>query len=312
MNHQFSPSLWHQAPAGQCGPAIIAASTNGQVLRSRFGWVTDPRSMASISPPASVRVSYWRPIKKPIMPKVVDAASAVDLFRKSDSKNFGAFDRGWDIDLVHIELCKNSSEERPSPNEYKPRHYCITAIRTAVRSDGPFLNEMNPTIRREERGVPSCPFRHILPPLTPNPQNTGNSIEFPTTKITQIHLFGSQGWSFRPQGPSRGIHGAKLRHPTMASHDKMRLLEFGQQEFAQNTALSPDCIGKGQTAEFFTEKCWYAPVKAVPNNRRTPQVAAFFEDASDPPKKTRKTIQRRWVAKLRSLKPCDDASRGKP
>ena len=29
----------------------------------------------------------------------------------------------------------------------------------------------------------------------------------------------------------------------------------------------------------------YAPVKTVPNNRRTPQVAAFFEDASDPPKK---------------------------
>ena len=84
------------------------------------------------------RVSYWRPIKKPIMPKVADAASAVDVFRKSDSKNFVAFDQGWDIDLVHIELCKNSGEERPSPNECKPRYYCITAIRTAVRSDGPF------------------------------------------------------------------------------------------------------------------------------------------------------------------------------
>lgn len=56
--------------------------------------------------------------------------------------------------------------------------------------------------------------------------------------------------------------GGTAWHPTMASHDKMRLLEFGQQKFAQNTALSPDCIGKGQTAEFFTEKCcWIRPCK---------------------------------------------------
>lgn len=112
---------------------------------SRFGRVTDPTSMASTSPPASAPglLLDWRPptaIKKHMIPKVVDAASAVDLFRKSDSKNLVAFDQGWDIDLVHIELCK------------------ITAIWTAVRSDGPFLNEMNPTIRREERGVPSLPL----------------------------------------------------------------------------------------------------------------------------------------------------------
>lgn len=143
MNRQFSPSLWHQVPAGQCAHGLAGLPTR------------DPWLLSVLLPVR--RVSYWRPIKKPIMPKVADAASAVDLFRMSDSKNFGAFDRGWDIDLVHIELCKNSSEERPSPNEYKPRDYCITAIRTAVRSDGPFLNEMNPTIRREERGVPSCP-----------------------------------------------------------------------------------------------------------------------------------------------------------
>lgn len=200
MNRQFSPSLWHQAPAGQCGPATIAASTNGQVLRSRFGWVTDPRSMASTSPPAS---PPWRPIKKPIMPKVADAASAVDLFRKSDSKNFGAFDRGWDIDLVHIELCKNSSEERPSPNEYKPRDYCITAIRTAVRFAGPFLNEMNPTIRQEERGVPG------FPPFgqTTSPASHYATIDTKPIKHIKTHRDGRSGL----KGPSRGIHGAKLR-----------------------------------------------------------------------------------------------------
>ena len=55
--------------------------------------------MASTNPPTSAPGLFldWRPptaIKKHMIPKVVDAASAVDVFRKSDSNNFVAFGRG--------------------------------------------------------------------------------------------------------------------------------------------------------------------------------------------------------------------------
>lgn len=68
----------------------VASSAHGPV-RSQLGRVTDPRSMASTNPRASAPglLLDWRPptpIKKHMIPKVVDAASAVDLFRKSDSK----------------------------------------------------------------------------------------------------------------------------------------------------------------------------------------------------------------------------------
>ena len=77
---KFSPSLWHQAPAGQRAHGLAGLPTR------------DPWLLSVLLPVR--RVSYWRPIKKPIMPKVADAASAVDLFRMSDSKKLRCFRSG--------------------------------------------------------------------------------------------------------------------------------------------------------------------------------------------------------------------------
>lgn len=161
MNRQFSPSLWHQAPAGQCGPATIAASSNGQVLRSRFGWVTDPRSMASISPPASAPglLLDWRPptpMKKHMIPKVVDACVSGRFISEVRLKKLRCFRSG----MGHRFVPYRTMQKTPA----KSGRVRMNANPGSTGSQ-PFGPQFDPTVP----SLPSCPFRHILPPLTPNP-----------------------------------------------------------------------------------------------------------------------------------------------
>ena len=118
---------------------------------------------------------------------------------------------------------KNSGKERPSPNECKTRHYYITAVRTAVRSDCPFLNEMNPTTRQEERASDAQLPTHFAATATQTPKARTTPRNFNCTRITQIQfvltnlttkngrsglcLQGSFMKFIKPSDP----HGAKLR-----------------------------------------------------------------------------------------------------
>ena len=83
---------------------------------------------------------------------------------------------------------KNSGKERPSPNECKTRHYYITAVRTAVRSDCPFLNEMNPTTRQEERASDEQLPTHFAATATQTPKARTTPRNFNCTRITQIQF----------------------------------------------------------------------------------------------------------------------------